>query len=57
MDALPGARGSDEMGVDDVGGVAVECAAGAVVAARLAWVGMPCEVLDVPEAAPGVERR
>jgi hypothetical protein len=56
MDALPGARGSGEVGGDDVGGVAVEGAAGAVVAAGLAWVGVPREVLDVPEAAAGVER-
>jgi len=51
-----GAGCSGEVGGDDVGGVAVECAAGAVVAAGLARVGMPCEVLNVTQIAAGIER-
>jgi fatty-acyl-CoA synthase len=51
----PGAGGSGEVGRDDVGRVSVECAAGAVVAAGLAGVGVPGEVLHVPEAAAGGE--
>jgi hypothetical protein len=51
-----GAGGAGEVGRDDVGGVAVEGAAGAVVAAGLAWVGMTGEVLDVAQAASGIER-
>jgi hypothetical protein len=55
MGALPGSGGSGEVGGDDVGGVAVEGAAGAVVAAGLARVGVPGEVLHIPQAAPRVE--
>ena len=55
-DGSPGSGRAGEVGRDDVGGVAVEGAAGAVVAAGLAWVGMTCEVLDVTQAAAGIER-
>jgi hypothetical protein len=55
MGALPGSGGSGEVGGDDVGGVAVEGAAGAVVAAGLARVGVPGEVLHISQAAPRLE--
>ena len=48
--------GTGQVGRDDVGGVAVKGASGAVVAAGLARIRVTCEVLYVAQAAPRVER-
>jgi len=50
---LPGAGGAGEVGRDEVGAVAVEGAAGPVVAAGLAGLGVSCDVLYVSPAAAG----
>jgi hypothetical protein len=51
---LPG--GTGEVGGDDVGGVPVQAAAGAVVAHRGARVGVRGGFLHVAERDPGVQR-
>jgi hypothetical protein len=51
---LPG--GSGKVGSDDIGGVPVETAAGAVVAHRRARIGVRRGFLHVAERNPGVER-
>ena len=52
---LPG--GTSEIGGDDVGGVSVETAAGAVVTHRRARISVRGGFLDVAERDPGVQRR
>ena len=47
--------GSGDVSSDDVGGVPVETAAGAVIAHRRARVGVRGGFLDVPERNPGIE--
>ena len=51
----PGAGGTGEVGRDDVGGVAVQRAAGPVVTAGLARIGVPRKVLHITQAAASVE--
>ena len=51
---LPG--GASEVGGDDVGGVPVQTAAGAVVSHGGAGIGVGGGFLHVPERDPGVER-
>ena len=53
--ALPG--GSGNIGGDDVGGVPVQAAAGAVVSHGGTWVGVGGGFLHVPQRDPGVQRR
>jgi hypothetical protein len=50
-----GLGGAGEESGDDVGGVAVEVAAVAVVAGGHAWVGVPGGDLDVAERYAGVK--
>lgn len=54
---LASAGGSSDVGRDDVGGIAVQRAAGAVVAAGLAGICVAGVVLHIAQAAARVQRR